>query len=133
MNQTMKKTIEYYMELPYRLEIVPDTEEGGYGARYPELPGCITCADTLEAVVINAEDAKREWLKAAMEEGIVIPEPAGDADIIEFSGQFKLRMPKSLHRSLSLHAKEEGISMNQYCLYLLAKNDAIYSAKAKRL
>ncbi|MFR3431147.1 MAG: toxin-antitoxin system HicB family antitoxin [Holdemanella porci] len=26
-----------------------------------------------------------------------------------------------MHRFLSMHAKEEGISMNQYCLYLLAK------------
>ena len=47
-----------------------------------------------------------------------------------YSGQFKLRIPKSLHRSLSMHAKEEGISMNQYCLYLLAKNDAEYKKGA---
>lgn len=46
-----------------------------------------------------------------------------------YSGQFKLRIPKSLHRSLSMHAKEEGISMNQYCLYLLAKNDAEFKKK----
>ena len=36
------KTIDYYMGLPYKLEIVPDVEEGGYVARYPELPGCIS-------------------------------------------------------------------------------------------
>lgn len=34
---------------------------------------------------------------------------------------------KSLHRSLAEHSKREGISMNQYCLYLLARNDAVYS------
>ncbi|WP_367948244.1 hypothetical protein [Holdemanella biformis] len=28
-----------------------------------------------------------------------------------------------------MHAKEEGISMNQYCLYLLAKNDAEYKKR----
>ncbi len=124
----MKKTIEYYMSLPYRLEIIPDTEEGGYGARYPELPGCITCADTPEAVITEALDAKRAWLEAALEEGIDIPEPLKDPDLDDFSGQFKLRIPKALHRSLSVHAKQEGISMNQYCLYLLAKNDAIHTA-----
>ena len=47
--------------------------------------------------------------------------------IEEYSGQFKLRIPKSLHRSLAEHSKKEGISMNQYCVYLLAKNDAVYS------
>ena len=124
----MKKTIEYYMSLPYRLEIVPDTEEGGYGARYPELPGCITCADTPEAVITEALDTKRAWLEAALEEGLDIPEPLKDPDLDDFSGQFKLRIPKTLHRSLSVHAKQEGISMNQYCLYLLAKNDAIHTA-----
>jgi len=122
----MKKTIDYYLSLPYRLEIVPDTEEGGYGARYPELPGCITCADSLEEVVMNAEDAKRAWLEAALKDKVEIPEPEQDDSALEYSGQFKIRMPKSLHKSLSVHAKQEGISMNQYCIYLLSKNDATY-------
>ena len=113
------KTLEYYLSLPYKLEIVPDTEEGGYAARYPELPGCITCADTLEAVMLNAADAKKAWLEAAMEDGISINEPSTEAD---YSGQFKLRLPKSLHKSLAEQAKSEGISMNQYCLYLLSQN-----------
>lgn len=123
----MKKTIDYYLSLPYRLEIVPDTEEGGYGARYPELPGCITCADSLEEVVMNAEDAKRAWLEAALKDKVEIPEPEQEDSLIEYSGQFKIRMPKSLHKSLSVHAKQEGISMNQYCIYLLSKNDATYA------
>ena len=125
----MKKTIEYYMSLPYRLEIVPDTEEGGYGARYPELPGCITCAETLEDVIKNAEDAKRAWLLACLEDNIEIPEPAEESVSSRYSGNFKLRMPKSLHESLALYAKKEGISMNQYCVYLLTKNHALQSQK----
>ena len=115
------KTLDYYMGLPYKLEIVPDSTEGGYVASYPDLRGCITVGDTLASVAANAEDAKREWIQAAMEEGIEIPEPLSEA---EYSGQFKLRIPKSLHRDLAQHSKEEGISMNQYCLYLLTKNDA---------
>jgi len=126
----MEKTLEYYMSLPYRLEIVPDVEEGGYGARYPELPGCLTCAETMEGIVANAEDAKKAWLEAALGEGLEIAEPQQDPDLAEYSGQFKLRMPKSLHRSLAIHAKEEGISMNQYCLYLLSKNDAAHDSKS---
>ena len=129
MKKAKKKTIEYYMSLPYRLEIIPDTVEGGYAARYPDLPGCITCADTIEDVFSNAEDAKRACLEAALEDGIEIVEPSEDIDLSAYSGQFKLRIPKSLHRSLSIHAKEEGISMNQYCLYLLSKNDALNDGK----
>ena len=124
------KTIEYYMSLPYRLEIIPDKEEGGFTAWYPELPGCLTCSDDINGVIVNAEDAKRAWLEAALEEGIEIAEPDEEPDIEEFSGQFKLRMPKSLHRSLAIHAKREGISMNQYCNYLLSLNDAVHSSKS---
>ena len=64
-----------YMSMPYRMEIIPDTYEGGYIVRFPELCGCLTCADTLEKAIQNAEDAKKEWLTAAIEDGIEIPEP----------------------------------------------------------
>ena len=116
------KTIEYYMNLPYRIEILPDPDEGGYIARYPDLPGCITSGNTMNEALANAEDARQSWISAAIEDGIRIPEPDS---IEEYSGQFKLRIPKSLHRSLAEHAKAEGTSMNQYCLYLLTRNDAL--------
>ena len=117
------RTLEEYMRLPYRMEIIPDTIEGGFAVRFPELPGCLTCADTMEEAVRNAEDCKREWLAAAIEDRTPIPEPMTDED---YSGQFKLRIPKSLHKSLAEHSKAEGISMNQYCLYLLTKNDSVF-------
>ena len=118
------KTIEDYMALPYRMELVPDTAEGGYAVSFPDLPGCVSCGDTLESAVKNGEDAKKAWFAAALEDGIEIPEPD---NLEQYSGQFKLRIPKSLHRQLSEHSKREGISMNQYCLYLLTKYDAQYS------
>ena len=118
------KTLNDYLALPYRMEIVEDQTEGGYVASFPELPGCITCGETMESAISNAADAKKEWLEAALEESMDIPLPD---TLGNYSGQFKLRMPKSLHRTLSEHSKREGISMNQYCLYLLAKNDAVYS------
>ncbi len=121
------KSIDDYLNLPYRLEIVPDLDEGGYAASYPELPGCITVGETLESAVENAKDAKKAWLEAAIEEKIEIPLP----DSLEsYSGQFKLRIPKSLHRSLAEHSKLEGVSMNQYCVYLLSKNDALETQKS---
>ncbi|MBQ7993399.1 MAG: type II toxin-antitoxin system HicB family antitoxin [Solobacterium sp.] len=116
------KTSDYYMNLPYRLEIVPDPDEGGYVVRYPDLPGCISVGESISEAVANIEDAKLAWITAAIEEGIKIAEPDSLED---YSGQFKLRIPKSLHRSLAEHAKAEGTSMNQYCLYLLSMNDAL--------
>jgi len=115
------KNLDYYMNIPFRLEITPDTDEGGYAVSFPELPGCLTCGDTIESAVRNAEDAKKEWLSAALESGMPIPEPVSTDD---YSGQFKLRLPKTLHKQLSEQAKAEGISMNQYCIYLLSQNNA---------
>ena len=69
------KTIDEYMRLPYRMEIVRDTEDNGYVVQFPELPGCLTCGDTLESALRNAEDCKRAWLSAALEDGNEIPEP----------------------------------------------------------
>ena len=116
------RTIEYYMNLPYRLEILPDPDEGGFVVRYPDLPGCISVGETMNDALANAQDAKQAWLTAALEEEIQIAEPSVTEN---YSGQFKLRIPKSLHRSLAEHAKAEGTSMNQYCVYLLSMNDAL--------
>lgn len=115
------KTLNEYLKIPYRLEIIPDSEEGGFVASYPELPGCITCGTTIEAAVSNADDAKKAWLEAAIVNNTPIFEPDTANN---YSGQFKLRIPKSLHKQLSEQSKKEGISMNQYCLYLLSQNNA---------
>lgn len=64
------------------------------------------------------EDAKRCWFTACLEDGIPIPAPTRLED---YSGQVKLRLPKSLHRLLTQKSSEEGVSMNQYCVYLLSK------------
>lgn len=100
------KTLNDYMEMSYRMEIVEDKDEGGFVVTYPDLPGCITCGETIESAVTNALDAKREWITAALESGIEIHEPDTLAD---YSGQFKLRIPRSLHKSLAEHSQREGM------------------------
>ena len=69
------KSVDYYMKLSYKMEINSDTSEQGYVISFPELPGCITCGDTLASALANAEDCKREWLTAALEMKISIPIP----------------------------------------------------------
>ena len=118
------KTLDDYMQISYRMEIVEDKQEGGFVVSFPELPGCITCGGTIESAIANAMDAKKAWLEAALEQDIEIQQPD---NLKEYSGQFKLRIPRSLHKSLAEHSKKEGISMNQYCVYLLSRNDAMYT------
>ena len=117
----MNKCLDYYMGLNYRVEIIEDREEGGYTLHYPDLPGCITCADTIEHGLLMIEDAKKNWLEACIEDNFPIPEPS---NINEYSGQFKLRIPKSLHKVLADCSKQEGVSMNQLCVWLLSEGVA---------
>ena len=112
----MNKNLEYYMGLNYRIEILKDSEGEGYTLHCPELRGCVTCADTIEEGIAMIDDAKMCWFEACIEDSIPIPEPTKAED---YSGQFKLRIPKSLHKRLAENSQHEGISMNQYCLYLL--------------
>ena len=70
----MMKTLNDYMEMSYRMEIIEDKEEGGFVVSYPDLPGCITCGETVESAIINALDAKKAWIEAALEEGVEIHE-----------------------------------------------------------
>ena len=113
--KNIDELINEYMNLPYTMNIIPDKEEGGYTITFPDLPGCATCVDSLDDIKQMAEDAKREWFKAAIEEGYDIRSPQ------EFSDQLRLRMPKSLHQRLSNRAVEEGVSLNQYIVYELGK------------
>lgn len=70
------KTLDDYLKMPYRMEVTPDTDEGGFVVSFPELPGCVTVGDTLQEAYDNAVDAKKEWLLAALEDGYAISEPS---------------------------------------------------------
>lgn len=48
------KSADYYDSLPYKMVVTPDVEGGGYVASFPDLPGCITYADTKEKAIANA-------------------------------------------------------------------------------
>ena len=77
-------------------------------------------AESLPELLGMIEDAKRCWIHGALQDGIEIPEPL-DRDDVE-PGKFLLRLPKSLQRELATRAKLEGVSLNQYMLYQLARS-----------
>lgn len=51
-------------------------------------------------------------------EGDEYPEPLADKD---YSGQFNVRIPPSLHRELATEAEREGVSLNQLVTTKLAR------------
>lgn len=115
------KDLNYYLNLNYEYKVrkLTDKEGSGWFAEIPLLPGCMSDGETVEEAVTNLEDAKRAWLETALELGRDIPEPVLAED---FSGQLRIRMPKSLHKALSDKAREEKVSLNQYIIYNLARS-----------
>lgn len=105
--------------MDYRITLRALTEEegGGWLAEIPELPGCMSDGETTQEALENLQDAKETWLEMARETNMPIPEPG---NIDSYSGKFLVRIPKSLHRQLTLEAEREGTSLNQYIVYLLS-------------
>jgi predicted RNase H-like HicB family nuclease len=117
------------MALKYPFTMEQDND-GSFFIEYSDLPGCMTCGSTLEEALKMGEDAKKCWIESALADGAFIPEPRPVAD---YPDNFKLRIPRTLYKQLSSNAKSEGVSMNQYCLYLLScgvsENRGVYKSK----
>ena len=72
----MNKTLDYYLSLPYTIELTPDVDDVWF-ASIPLLKGCITQGDNRDDALVMLDEAKTLWLETALAEGISIPEPAG--------------------------------------------------------
>lgn len=125
------KSLAYYMNLPYRVEIYPEEDGSSYTAVIPDLPGCMTCATTIDEVWAMLEEAKELWLEVALEDGDYIPEPA-PIDTGEYSGRFVVRLPQSLHRQLAQRAQQEDTSLNTLVVSLLSAGMGRWSERASR-
>jgi predicted RNase H-like HicB family nuclease len=101
------------------MEIVED--DGEVVATIPDLPGCASFGDTIEAAVRNLNETKELWIRGRIDAGQPVPEPS---QIEDFSGKFVLRIPRGLHKSLDREAKRQGVSLNQYVLHLLSERHA---------
>lgn len=112
--------IDYYMHLQYSVLLHEIEDEGKkyWIAEVPELPGCTSHGSTVEEAVASLEEAKRDWILDSLENGDEVPTPI-DRD--RYSGKTLVRMSRSLHRSLSLMAEAEKLSLNQLIVTILAK------------
>jgi predicted RNase H-like HicB family nuclease len=104
--------------LNYSVEAIWSEEDECYIATIPEFPGLSAFGDTQEKAIKEAKIALKGFIKVYKEDGCDLPKPY----ILEpFSGQTRLRLPKSLHASLAKEAKREGVSLNTYILSILSE------------
>jgi antitoxin HicB len=117
---TNKRDLQYYMALPYRVEIAPTEDGTGFTATVPALKGCIAFGETVEEAYEMVAEVKEAWIDIALEEGWPIPEPT-EEEVKEYSGRFNVRLPRYLHRRLAEVAEVEDTSLNQLVVALLSE------------
>ena len=95
---------------PFSIRPLPEEDGGGYLIEYPDLPGCASDGATLDEAVANGRDAVESYLASCKKHGDPVPKPSSTSS--QASGQFRVRMPKSLHARLARQAEIEGVSLN---------------------
>ena len=106
------------MKETYERKLFYSREDSGWIAVIPELPGCSAFGKTPETALQELETAKGLWLGAARKNKRRIPEPIAEKKL---NGRFLLRLPRELHEKLVHDAKEQGVSLNQLILYIVAQ------------
>jgi antitoxin HicB len=102
----------------YRILVEWSDEDQAFIARVPALPGCLAHGATAEKAAHEAEVAAGLFLDVMKEDGRTPPPIDAVAD---YSGQLRLRLPKSLHEAVSQIATAEGVSINTFMLSLIAE------------
>jgi predicted RNase H-like HicB family nuclease len=111
---------------PYRITVEWSQEDEAYVARVPALPGCAAHGETEAEAVGEVRVAADLILQEMKAEGQKAPLSDASAD---YSGNIRLRLPRSLHRDLDQLAGADGVSLNQKMVELLARGlnaDAVF-------
>jgi antitoxin HicB len=104
----------------YRFTVRPmsDEEGAGYLIEFPDVPLCMSDGATVEEAIVNGRDALKCCLLTMKEFGDPIPDP-GSSTVA--SGQFRLRVPRTIHARLTSRAEQEGVSLNTLVTAMIAE------------
>jgi len=105
-------------DYPFTIRPLTDEEGGGYLIEFPDVPGCMSDGETPEEAVANGRDALKCTLLTLRELGRPIPKPGAFGAA---SGQWRQRVPRSLHARLVERAKQEGVSLNTLVTSMIAE------------
>ena len=93
-------------------------EDNGFIATIPGIQGLSAFGTTREEALSELNVSSEAYFESLKKSGRQLPD---EEKIITYSGQIRLRMPRSLHADLSNRAKDEGISLNTYIVTLLSE------------
>lgn len=110
----------------YSFNVFWSDGDKSYVAVCPEFPHLSALGDTVEEALAELQVALELTIELYQEEGWSLPEPRVYSGS---SGQFRVRMPKSLHAKLASQAAAEGVSLNTLVVTYLSE---AVGAKAAR-
>jgi predicted HicB family RNase H-like nuclease len=93
-------------------------EDNCFVAMIPGIQALSALGSTREEALLELLMAAEAYFEALEAAGKPLPLPE---KAIPYSGQLRLRMPKSLHAALSCEAESENISLNTYIVSLLSE------------
>lgn len=109
----------------YSVNVCWDNEDRCFIATCSEFPLLSAHGDSREEAISEFQIVLEMAIESFTEDNIELPNPKTTAS---HSGQFRIRVPKSLHRSLVQRAEEENVSLNTYVISLLSGNHATREA-----
>lgn len=109
----------------YTISVKLENVEGDwlYVARVSEIPDIVEYADEAafaRELALDSISTSKEMCESA---GISFPTPSPVVSD-NYSGRVTLRIPKDLHRSCSVSAERQGVTLNHYLSTILAAGEA---------
>jgi len=105
-------------ELRYSVRVAWSEEDAAFVAVSPEFEGISALGATYGEAVAEVEAALLMAVETHEEESWAVPEPVHEP---RHSGQFRLRLPRSLHAWLADRAHQEGVSLNTLVVDFLSQ------------
>lgn len=101
----------------YGLSLFWSEEDQAFITISPEFPGLSAFGETMEEALAEGKVALALMIEEYKESGRELPLPQQQS---VYSGQFRVRLPKTLHRQASELAEREGVSLNQFVVVAVA-------------
>jgi antitoxin HicB len=105
----------------YSRQVYWSGKDMGYIALCPEFPGISAFGESAAEALRELEMALELAVESHMEEGLSLPKPLAVPDLELPSGEFRVRLPRSLHARLAGQARREGVSQNSLVTTYIAE------------
>ena len=103
---------------PFAIRPLTAEDGGGFLIEFPDVPGVLSDGETPQEAIANGRDALKAALLTLREFGDAVPAPGAFATA---SGQWRQRVPKTLHARLVERARREGVSLNTLVTAMIAE------------